>query len=171
MQANRTCLYLLSQSRTLLAAVSDAHPKIAPYPFTTMNPYIGTIDFPDLFSITMADIPGLIKGAHRNVGLGHKFLRHVERSKMLVYVVDLAGEAPWTDLAILQSELEAYSQGLTNRPSIVVANKADLGDKPRQNLERLKMETSLPIVPISAKDKKNILTLTTLMRRMIEPQE
>jgi GTP-binding protein len=133
-----------------------------------MNPYIGTIDFPDMFTITMADIPGLIKGAHRNVGLGHRFLRHVERSKMLVYVIDLGGEAPWEDLATLQDELETYKKGLTDRPSVVVANKADLGVVAKKNLERLRVQTSLPVVPLSAKERKNIYTLTSLMRRMIE---
>ena len=133
-----------------------------------MNPYIGTIDYPDMFTLTMADIPGLIEGAHKNVGLGHKFLRHVERSRMLVYVIDLAGKAPWKDFQTLQFELEAYSSGLTSRPSLIVANKADLGEVPRRNLEKLKQITDLPIVPVSAKEKKNIYTLTSLMRKMIQ---
>ncbi|KAJ3178951.1 hypothetical protein HDU87_003220 [Geranomyces variabilis] len=85
---------------TFLAAVSNAHPKIAPYPFTTLNPYVGTIDFPDFWIMTVADIPGLIQGAHRNVGLGHRFLRHVERNRMLVYVLDFAALVPWDDLAV-----------------------------------------------------------------------
>ncbi len=135
-----------------------------------MNPYIGTIDYPDKYTLTLADIPGLIKGAHRNVGLGHRFLRHIERSKMLVFVIDLAGEAPWTDLSVLESELEAYKPGLTARPSLIVANKADLGKIARDNLERLTACTSRPIVPVSAKGGKNITVLTTLMREIIEKQ-
>jgi len=78
---------------TLLRAVSNAHPRVAPYPFTTLNPFVGTIDYRDHFQLTVADIPGLIAGAHRNVGLGHKFLRHVERAPVLAYVVDLTGGA------------------------------------------------------------------------------
>jgi GTP-binding protein len=133
-----------------------------------MNPYIGTIDYADLFTLTLADIPGLIKGAHRNVGLGHRFLRHIERSKMLIYVIDLANEEPWQDLQILQHELETYRPGLTQKPSLIVGNKADLGDISRQNLVKLKSATTLPIIPISAKEKKNITLLTFYMRQMLE---
>ena len=156
---------------TFLGAVSNAHPKIAPYPFTTLNPYVGTIDYPDFWRMTIADIPGLIEGAHRNVGLGHRFLRHIERSKLLVYVIDLAGDAPWKDLSVLKRELELYQAGLTNRPSLVVANKADLGIKAKRNLElvRRKAEKSGDVVvPCSAKEGKNIETVTSVMRQMVE---
>ena len=153
---------------SLLAAISEAHPKIAPYPFTTLNPYIGTIDYKDSFQIKVADIPGLIHGAHKNVGLGHRFLRHVERSKMLVYVIDLASPEPWNDLKILENELESYLNGLTNRPSLIVANKADLGSLPLENLEKLKSKTQLPLIPVSAKEKKNIYTLTNAIRKLMK---
>ncbi|KAJ3326255.1 hypothetical protein HDV06_000131 [Boothiomyces sp. JEL0866] len=153
---------------TLLKAVSNAHPQIAPYPFTTLNPYVGTIDFDDYWTMTLADMPGIIKGAHQNHGLGLRFLRHVERNKIFVYVIDLAGEEPWQDLETLQSELELYKKGLTNRPSIVAANKADISESAKKNLEMLKSKTSLPIVPISAKYSKNILQLTGLMRHLVE---
>ncbi|KAJ3042527.1 GTPase of the mitochondrial inner membrane that associates with the large ribosomal subunit [Rhizophlyctis rosea] len=153
---------------TFLAAVSNAHPRIAPYPFTTLNPYVGMIDFPDFWRMTLADIPGLIEGAHRNVGLGHRFLRHVERNKILVYVIDLAGPAPWRDLAVLKNELELYQPGLTDRPSLVVANKADLGDRARKNLEVLKDSTDDIVVPCSAKEGKNVQVVTGVMRQMVE---
>ncbi|KAJ3055334.1 hypothetical protein HK097_010834 [Rhizophlyctis rosea] len=156
---------------TFLGAVSNAHPKIAPYPFTTLNPYVGTIDYPDFWRMTIADIPGLIEGAHRNVGLGHRFLRHIERSKMLVYVVDLAEDAPWKDLNVLKRELELYQAGLTNRPSLVVANKADLGIKAKRNLEVMKRQaekTGDVVVPCSAKEGKNVETVTGVMRQMVE---
>ncbi|KAJ3315690.1 hypothetical protein HDV04_002104 [Boothiomyces sp. JEL0838] len=153
---------------TLLKAVSNAHPQIAPYPFTTLNPYVGTIDFEDYWTMTLADMPGIIKGAHQNHGLGLRFLRHVERNKIFVYVIDLAGEAPWEDLETLQSELELYKKGLTNRPSIIAANKADISESAKKNLEILKSKTNLPIVPISAKYSKNILQLTGLMRHLVE---
>lgn len=153
---------------TLLAAVSNAHPRIAPYPFTTLNPYVGTIDFPDFYRMTLADIPGLIKGAHLNLGLGHRFLKHVERNHVLVYVVDLASTAPWEDLEILENELEMHLPGLTLRPSVVVANKADVGQVARDNLEILKQKTSKVIVPVSAKNRKNIETLTAVMRTMVQ---
>ncbi|KAI8909643.1 P-loop containing nucleoside triphosphate hydrolase protein [Gorgonomyces haynaldii] len=153
---------------TLLKAVSNCHPRIAPYPFTTLNPYVGTIDFPDFWSMTIADMPGIIKGAHQNHGLGHRFLRHIERNQIFVYVVDLASEAPWDDLKVLQDELEQYKPGLTQKPSIVCANKADIAESARTNLEILKQKTHLPIVPVSAKNEKNIHTLTGLMRQLVE---
>ena len=153
---------------TLLKAVTNAHPRIAPYPFTTLNPYIGTIDFPDFWTMTLSDMPGIIKGAHQNLGLGHRFLRHIERNFILVYVLDLSGEAPWEDLAILQNELECYKPGLTQRPSLIAANKADVVDKAKENLKILSTKTKIPIVPISAKNEKNIHMLTGLMRTMVQ---
>jgi GTP-binding protein len=153
---------------TLLKAVSNAHPQIAPYPFTTLNPYVGTIDFPDYWTMTIADMPGILPGAHLNKGLGLRFLRHIERNKLFVYVVDLSGPEPWKDLECLQQELEAYKPGLTSRPSIVAANKADLTETSRDNLKKLERKTSLPIVPVSGKYEKNITTLTGAMRSMVE---
>ncbi|KAJ1721503.1 GTPase of the mitochondrial inner membrane that associates with the large ribosomal subunit, partial [Coemansia biformis] len=152
---------------TLLGAVSNAHPKIAPYPFTTLNPYIGTVDFRDTFQMTVADIPGLIPGAHRNVGLGHSFLRHVVRSRVLVFVVDLSREAPWNDLSALQRELDLYCDGLSSRPSLVLANKADAGPIARSNYERWRTMTSLPLIPVSAKHRKNILKATDSIRQVL----
>ncbi|KAH9270952.1 obg family GTPase CgtA [Batrachochytrium salamandrivorans] len=153
---------------TLLKATSNAHPKIAPYPFTTLNPYVGTIDFQDFWTMTIADIPGIIKGAHDNLGLGHRFLRHIERTKLLVYVIDLASEAPWDDLDTLQSELEAFQKGMTDRPSLIAANKADVSEIAEQNFAILKSKTHIPIVPISAKHEKNIRAFTSVMRKMVE---
>ncbi|KAI9208550.1 obg family GTPase CgtA [Polychytrium aggregatum] len=152
---------------TLLAAISNAHPKIAPYPFTTLNPYIGTIDYSDFWTMTLADIPGLVEGAHLNYGLGHQFLKHVERTKVLVYVVDLAGKEPWRDFEILQAELEAYKTGLTARPTLVVANKADL-PRARSNMEEFQTKVQYPIVPISAKERRNITHLTGALRSIVE---
>lgn len=160
---------------TFLTAVSNAHPKVAPYPFTTLNPYIGTVDYSDRFQLTVADIPGLIQGAHKNVGLGHSFLRHIERSKVLVYVVDLSGNQPWNDWNILQNELEQYHSGLTKRPSLIVANKADITEKAKKNLpifeakvREMFKEQEIIIVPVSAKYKKNIVKITTLLRQIVE---
>ncbi|KAK9764464.1 GTPase of the mitochondrial inner membrane that associates with the large ribosomal subunit [Basidiobolus ranarum] len=156
---------------TFLRAVSNAHPKVAPYPFTTLNPYIGTIDYSDFYQLTVADIPGLIAGAHKNVGLGHSFLRHVERSKVLVYVIDLAKEKPWNDFETLKKELELYSNGLTERASLVVANKADISERAKKNyLEFQKLHPGLEIVPISAKYKKNITKVTASIRKLVEEQ-
>jgi GTPase len=152
---------------TLLKAVSNAHPKIANYPFTTLNPYIGTIDYPDFYSLTMADMPGIIKGASRDLGLGLRFLRHIERTKVFVYMVDLSGQEPLKDLEILKGELEAYKPGLTRRESILVGNKADVGDVARRNLEVMRESCGMPIVPISAMYGVNVTTLTALMRQLV----
>ncbi|KAI9907078.1 hypothetical protein PsorP6_004326 [Peronosclerospora sorghi] len=113
---------------TLLSALSRATPEIAPYPFTTLHPYVGIVEFPDTFRLSVADIPGLIDGAHRNVGLGHDFLRHIERTKLLMYVLDTAGSEgrdPLEDFSHLQKELELYAPGISSRPSLIVANKMD----------------------------------------------
>jgi Obg family GTPase CgtA len=117
---------------TLLGSLSTAKPTTGHYKFTTLRPNIGTLEFEDFFSLTVADIPGLIEDAHKNKGLGHAFLRHIERTKVLVYVLDLAsgvgddtGPLPWDQFEELVFELEQYQKGLSQRPSIVVANKID----------------------------------------------
>ncbi|KAG2180025.1 hypothetical protein INT43_003812 [Umbelopsis isabellina] len=165
---------------TFLSAVSNAHPKIAPYPFTTLNPYIGTVDFVDSFQLTVADIPGLIKGAHKNIGLGHAFLRHIERSKVLVYVIDLSVKEPWNDFSTLCNELEAYSKGLTKRPSIVIANKADVTAVAKDNFKKFEQIVlgefeskgeKVAVIPVSAKYKKNIVKATTILRNMVEQEQ
>ncbi|KAJ1728939.1 GTPase of the mitochondrial inner membrane that associates with the large ribosomal subunit [Coemansia sp. Benny D160-2] len=153
---------------TFLRAVSNAHPKVAPYPFTTLNPYIGTVTFVDSFQMTVADIPGLIPGAHRNVGLGHAFLRHVERSRLLAFIVDVSRQAPWLHLRLLRAELELYQPGLTARPTLVIANKADRPES-RQNFERWSQMPGAPLlVPVSAKNRKNILKATHAIRQILE---
>ena len=113
---------------TLLSAVSAARPKVAAYPFTTLHPQVGTVQVDATHSFRVADIPGLIDGAHKGVGLGHDFLRHIERTKFLVYVIDMAGtdgRKPAEDLKALREELRLYNAELAERPSLVVANKMD----------------------------------------------
>ncbi|KAJ1679994.1 GTPase of the mitochondrial inner membrane that associates with the large ribosomal subunit [Spiromyces aspiralis] len=156
-----------SGKSTFLRAVSNAQPKVAPYPFTTINPYVGTITYPDLFQLRVADIPGLIPGAHRNIGLGLTFLRHIERSRVLVFVIDLSKPDPWNDLEVLRHELECYSPGLSHRPSLVVANKADLADTARDNLNRWHQMTDMSIVPVSALHQKNISKVLHVLRSMV----
>jgi GTP-binding protein len=113
---------------TLLAAISRARPKVAPYPFTTLHPQIGIVEYPDFQRLTVCDVPGLIAGAHRNVGLGHAFLRHIQRCKILVLLLDMAGaddRPPWDDYKNLLTELALYDPALLEKPRLVVANKMD----------------------------------------------
>lgn len=113
---------------TLLTAISRARPKIAPYPFTTLHPQIGIVEYGDHHRLTVCDVPGLIEGAHNNVGLGHAFLRHIQRCKILVLLLDMAGtdgRHPWDDYHQLRHELELYDPALVKKPQLVVANKMD----------------------------------------------
>jgi GTP-binding protein len=113
---------------TLLTAISRARPKIAPYPFTTLHPQIGIVEYPDWKRLTVCDVPGLIEGAHNDVGLGHEFLRHIQRCKILVLLLDMAGtdnRHPWDDYKQLLKELELYDPALLEKPRLVVANKMD----------------------------------------------
>ena len=113
---------------TLLRALTHAHPKVASYPFTTLNPIIGTLEFDDYSRLRIADIPGLIDGAHQGIGLGHDFLRHIERTSFLVFVIDMGGtdgRDPAEDFQHLRAELRAYQADLDQRPYLVVANKMD----------------------------------------------
>ncbi len=111
---------------SLLSRISAARPKVADYPFTTTEPILGVVPLPNAPGIVVADIPGLIEGAHRGAGLGHEFLRHIERTRLLVHVVDLAGSDPMAQLATVRAELARYSPPLDRRPVIIAANKMDL---------------------------------------------
>jgi GTPase len=138
---------------TLLTAISHARPKIAPYPFTTLHPQIGIVGYTDFHRLTVCDVPGLIAGAHRNVGLGHEFLRHIERCVVLVVLLDMAGtddRAPWDDYKTLLQELELYDPGLLDRPRLVVANKMD-EPTAEENLKKFKRRIrKTPVLPIAA---------------------
>ncbi len=157
---------------TLLSAISSARPKIAPYPFTTLHPMVGVVEYPDFARVTVADIPGLIEGAHDNVGLGHDFLRHIERTKLLVYVLDSAGvdgRSPWEDYQQLQKELELYQSGLSHRASLVVANKTDRPES-AENLRQLREEFSrqyIPYLEISAATG-DLTEFKTKLRELVE---
>ncbi|OQR95749.1 GTPase [Thraustotheca clavata] len=155
---------------TLLRSLSRATPEVAPYPFTTLHPFVGIVEFPDTYRFSVADLPGLIEGAHKNVGLGHDFLRHIERTKILLYVLDTAGTEgrdPISDFEHLQNELELYAPNITSRPSLIVANKMDEPGADT-NLMRLRKATELGVVPVSALHKLDIKTLASSLRWMIE---
>jgi GTP-binding protein len=154
---------------TLLSKLSAARPRIAAYPFTTLNPMIGVVEFPDYVRITVADIPGLIEGAYRNVGLGHDFLRHIVRCKLLLFVVDTAGSegrSASADVRSLRRELDLYDPQLSARPWIIVANKMDLAG----SIENLcLLQQSFPdrtIVPIAAEKGEGIAELMEVLRTL-----
>ncbi|MBE7496129.1 MAG: GTPase ObgE [Verrucomicrobiaceae bacterium] len=138
---------------TLLSRLSAAKPKIANYPFTTLQPMVGVIEFGPFRRGTLADIPGLIEGAHQNIGLGHDFLRHIMRCRILLFVVDTAGSEgrdPVTDLETVRTEVSLYSKELSKRPWCILANKIDLPES-TENLERLKERFKrVKIHPVSA---------------------
>jgi GTPase len=115
---------------SLLRRISNAQPKVADYPFTTTAPVLGTVDFPDGRQLTVADVPGLLEGAHEGVGLGDEFLAHLERARLLLHVVETQAEDVAERLAAINKELEAYGAHLAERPQIVVLNKVDLGRMP-----------------------------------------
>jgi len=147
---------------TLLRKMSAARPKIAAYPFTTLHPIVGVMELPGYRRATIADIPGLIEGAHRGVGLGHEFLRHITRCRILIFVIDVAGSEgrnPIEDLQNLRREIDLYDPALSSRPWLIVANKMDLPDAER-NLRALQERfPRTKIVPTSAAQGEGIAEL------------
>ena len=156
---------------SLLTALSSATPKIASYPFTTINPIVGTITYPDYAKIAMADVPGIIEGAAKGVGLGLAFLKHLERSKVLIYVIDMAGtdnREPWTDYKVLRKEIDEYSAELAERPYLVVANKIDT--MPPENRERFEKETGVKPIYISCETREGLEEFKTELRKLVNPK-
>ena len=156
---------------TLLTAISRARPKIAPYPFTTLHPQIGIVEYSDFRRIVVCDVPGLIEGAHRNVGLGHAFLRHLERCKILVLLLDMAGtdgRTPWDDYRQLLSELALYDEAMLARPRLIVANKMD-EEAAVTNLTKFKRRVpKTPVLPISAAFDDGVDKFKEAIRKAVE---
>lgn len=157
---------------TLLSVVSAAKPKIADYHFTTIKPNLGVVETDDHRSFVMADLPGLIEGAHQGVGLGHQFLRHIERTRVIVHVIDMSGiegRDPYEDFLTINEELKAYNLRLTERPQIVAANKMDL-PQAKENLEKFREQVGddVEVYPISAVTKKGINHLLRAVANKIE---
>ena len=163
---------------TFLSMVSDARPKIANYHFTTLAPNLGVVDFGDGGGFVVADIPGIIEGAHEGVGLGHEFLRHVERTRILLHIVDVSGiegRDPLEDFATINSELKQYSEKLAQKPQIVLANKADIpGFEENFEIFRKALEQEgYTVFPISAATKQGIREVLSEVRRSLSelPEE
>ena len=156
---------------TLLTAISHARPKIASYPFTTLTPQIGIVEYPDWHRLTVCDVPGLIEGAHNNVGLGHAFLRHIKRCKVLVILVDMAGtdaREPWGDYKQILNELGLYDESFLEKTRIVVANKMDEAVA-EANLKKFKRRIpKTRVLPISAAFDEGIDLFKSAIRQAVE---
>ncbi len=162
---------------TLLTKVSNARPQIANYHFTTLNPHLGVVDLPDANGYVIADIPGLIEGASEGVGLGFEFLRHIERTKVIIHIVDAAGTEgrdPVADIYAINKELEAYNPEIAKRPQVIAANKTDMiyiSEEEINPIDRLKEEFELKgikVYPISAISGKGVRELLYYVRNMLD---
>lgn len=148
---------------TLLRAISRARPKVAPYPFTTLKPHLGMVLYDDYEQIAVADLPGLISDSHKNKGLGIQFLKHVERCKILLFILDLTSDEPWVDFETLMYEITQFNVKLNKRSLLIAANKIDL-PQAAENLEILRQKIDTSIIPISAKMGTNITNLLKEVR-------
>ncbi len=155
---------------TLIAQISGAHPKVAPFPFTTTSPVLGAVTLASGHRIVAVDVPGLIEGAHRGKGLGLDFLRHIERTKLLVHLIDMAGvdgRDPAEDYKTLNEELKAYRPGVAAKPQIVVANKMDEAQA-RINLAQFRKKVKAAILPICAKAGEGVPKLLMTIDKQLE---
>ena len=156
--------------------VSNTKPKIANYHFTTLNPNLGVVDLDGADGFVIADIPGLIEGASEGVGLGHEFLRHIERTKVIIHMVDAAsseGRDPIDDIHKINAELRAYNEELANRPQVIAANKTDLiycedGEDPIARLRAEFEPLGVKVFPISAATKKGLRELLYAVRNILD---
>ena len=162
---------------TLLTKVSNARPQIANYHFTTINPHLGVVDLEDAKGFVMADIPGLIEGASEGVGLGFEFLRHIERTKVIIHIVDAAsteGRDPIADIYAINKELQAYNPEIASRPQVIAANKTDMifddgsGTDPVEALRKEFEPGGIAVYPISAINGKGIRELLYHVRELLD---
>ena len=161
---------------TFLSRVSNAKPKIANYHFTTLQPMLGVVDLEGTDGFVIADIPGLIEGAADGIGLGHEFLRHIERTKVFIHMVDAAsteGRDPLNDINIINQELKKYSEELAARPQVIAANKTDVfyGTEEDTVISLLREEfepKGIPVFPISAVSGKGVKELLYHVKKMLD---
>ncbi|MBC5637593.1 GTPase ObgE [Ornithinibacillus sp. BX22] len=157
---------------TFLSVVSAAKPKIADYHFTTLAPNLGVVDTGDQRSFVLADLPGLIEGAHQGIGLGHQFLRHVERTRVIIHVIDMAGTEgrdPFEDYVKINTELKEYDEKLMTRPQVIAANKMDMPGA-EENLEKFKEQLGedVPVYPVSALTKDGLRDILYAVADLLE---
>ncbi|MEN2765865.1 GTPase ObgE [Ornithinibacillus xuwenensis] len=157
---------------TFLSVVSAARPKIADYHFTTLAPNLGVVDTGDQRSFVLADLPGLIEGAHEGVGLGHQFLRHVERTRVIIHVIDMAGTEgrdPYEDFQKINNELREYDEKLMTRPQVIAANKMDMPGS-EENLQHFKEQIGedIPVYPVSALTKEGLRDILFAVADLLE---
>lgn len=158
---------------TLISSLSSAKPKVADYPFTTLVPNLGVVRKPTGDGTVFADIPGLISGASEGIGLGHDFLRHIERTRVLLHLIDATADNPIADYQTIQQELEAYGHGLPERPQIIAFNKIDAVDN--ETLELITSElqelTSVPLFHVSAVTRAGLDTLTSKVWTILDAEK
>lgn len=160
---------------TLLSRVTNARPKIANYHFTTLNPNLGVVDLEGSNGFVIADIPGLIEGLPEGIGLGHEFLRHIERTRVIIHIVDAAGTEgrdPIADIYAINKELEAYNAEIASRPQVIAANKIDaIFDDGESPVDKIKAEfepKGIPVFPISAVSGEGVKELLYHVRKMLD---
>ena len=156
---------------SLTNAFTNARPKCAPYPFTTKNPSVGIIEFDDFKRISLADIPGLIEGASENRGLGHRFLKHVERCRLLLFIIDMAGtdnRKPSDDYAALLAELENFDPALLEKPRLIAANKMDCEESAKNLTAFRRKHKGLDICKISCTAGTGLDKLKARIRELVE---
>ncbi len=155
---------------TLLSMITNANPKIASYHFTTLSPNLGVVTTKDKFTYVIADLPGLIEGASEGTGLGHKFLKHIERTKIIAHIIDISsseGRDPYNDYQIIRKELENFSPKLLNKQEIIIANKIDLPNA-KENLEIFKKKVNKDVYGISALNNQNLDTIINILAQLVK---
>lgn len=167
----RRCIFQIglpnAGKSTLLQAITRARPKVAPYAFTTLQPHLGMVHYDDYKQVSIADLPGLIAGSHKNRGLGIQFLKHAERCAALIFIIDVALDEPWKAYETLKFELSQFSESLATRPQIIVANKIDLPGAD-ENIKILQEMYDVPVLPISAKIGTNLTELLSDIRQLYD---
>lgn len=154
---------------TILSKMTNANPKIASYHFTTLSPNLGVVKSCD-YSYTIADLPGLIEGASEGVGLGHKFLKHIERTKVIAHIIDMSGiegRNPYDDYLTIRKELEEFSPKLLTKPEIIIANKMDI-EESKKNLEEFKKKINVPIYEISALNEEGLDEISKVLEELVK---